>query len=211
MPLKIETFPAGSLETNAYLVIDDAMGAAIVIDAPEGIAAMVGPAIRDGDYRVERIVVTHGHWAHIAGLAALARELAVPVAIHPLVLDRVERPAADLPVAVEPWSPEERLDEGDTVTVGGHTFAVLHLPGHDPGHIVLHDPSEGVVLGGDVLFPGGHGRTDIPGSDQVAMDRSLARLAALPDATVVYPGHGAPATIGAERGWLPTGSGGAER
>ncbi|MEJ7761753.1 MAG: MBL fold metallo-hydrolase [Thermomicrobiales bacterium] len=205
MSLKIETFPAGSLDTNAYVVIDETSGAAIVIDAPEGIVATVVPAIRDGGYRVERIVVTHGHWDHIAGLADLARALDVPVALHPLVLDRVERPAPDLPVPVEAWRPRERLDEGDTVTVGDHRFVVMHLPGHDPGHIVLHDREEGVVLGGDVLFPGGHGRTDIPGSDQAAMDRSLARLAALPDATVVYPGHGAPATIGTERGWLPAG------
>ncbi len=203
MTLKIETFPAGSLATNAYLVTDTNSGAAIVIDAPEGVVETIIPAIREGGQRVERIVVTHGHWDHIAGLAELARELSVPVTLHPLVLERVERPAADLPVPVEAWHPEERLDEGDVVTVGGHDFAVMHLPGHDPGHIVLHDATEGVVLGGDVLFPGGHGRTDIPGSDQATMDRSLARLAGLPDATVVYPGHGAPATIGAERGWLP--------
>jgi len=204
MTLKIEAFPGGPVETNAYLVVDEATRAAIVIDAPEGVAGAIGAAIRAGGHAVERIVVTHGHWDHIAGLAALARDLGVPVALHPLVVDRVERPSADLPVAVEAWHPEERLDEGDAVTLGGHTLTVLYLPGHDPGHIVLHDADAAVVLGGDVLFPGGHGRTDIPGSDQTTMDHSLARLGSLADATTVYPGHGLPTTIGAERGWLPT-------
>jgi glyoxylase-like metal-dependent hydrolase (beta-lactamase superfamily II) len=94
------------------------------------------------------------------------------------------------------------LAEGDEVTLGAHRFAIWHLPGHDEAHIVLISVDDGVMLGGDVLFPGGHGRTDIPGSDQATMERSLARLLELPDTVVVYPGHGAPTTIGQERGWM---------
>ena len=67
---------------------------------------------------------------------------------------------------------------------------------------MLYSADARVVLGGDVLFPGGHGRTDIPGADQATMVRSLARLLELPDDVTVYPGHGAETTIGAERGWM---------
>ncbi|HEV2106771.1 MAG TPA: MBL fold metallo-hydrolase [Thermomicrobiales bacterium] len=201
--MRIETFPAGPLETNAYLVIDPVSSEAIVVDAPPDVSTLLLPAIKELGSKVRRIIITHGHWDHIAGLRELADALDVPVAVHPLVVERLTRPAPDLPVPVEPVEPWERLDEGDELSVGALRFRVMHLPGHDPGHIVLYAPSEGIVLGGDVLFPGGHGRTDIPGSDQATMDRSLARLAALPDAVTVYPGHGRPTTIGAERGWMP--------
>jgi glyoxylase-like metal-dependent hydrolase (beta-lactamase superfamily II) len=79
----------------------------------------------------------------------------------------------------------------------------MYLPGHDNAHIALYSEPDRVFLGGDVLFPGGHGRVDIPGSDPKDMEHSLARLVDLPPDTVVYPGHGATTTIGAEA-WLQT-------
>ena len=94
------------------------------------------------------------------------------------------------------------IDEGDLVTLGDHTFQVWHLPGHDEGHIALISEPDDAFLGGDVLFPNGHGRTDIPGSDQAVMNQTIARLLSLPDAMVVYPGHGATTTIGKERPWM---------
>ncbi len=109
----------------------------------------------------------------------------------------------DPPVPVPSVAANGTLDEGDTVTLGGHTFRVLHLPGHEPAHIALiHDESR-VMLGGDVLFPGGHGRTDIPGSDQAVMNTTLRRLVAeLPPEMTVLPGHGVSTTVGAETPWI---------
>ena len=202
--MNIETITAGSLDTNAYLVIAEATNDAIIVDAPEHVAALLRPAVQRAGCTVHRIVITHGHWDHIAGLAELVEAFPVPVASHPLVVERLMHPSPDLPVKVDPVAPDERLDEGDEVRAGSLSFTVLHLPGHDEGHIVLYSPHEQVVLGGDVLFPDGHGRTDLPGSDQATMDRSLARLAALPNEITVYPGHGLPTTIGAERAWLPS-------
>jgi hydroxyacylglutathione hydrolase len=201
--IRVETFPAGPLETNAYLIIDSASNGAIVVDAPPDVTGSLLPVISEVGCDVQRIVITHSHWDHIVGLSELADALKVPVAVPPLVVERLTQPAADLPVPVARVDPEERIDEGDEVRVGQLVFSVMHLPGHDPGHIVLYEAREKVLLGGDVLFPGGHGRTDIPGSDQATMNRSLARLAKLPDDVTVYPGHGLPTTIGAERGWMP--------
>src|SRR5690606_36233019 len=108
-----------------------------------------------------------------------------------------------LPVEIPPTTADETVDDGDEVTVGGHTFRVLHLPGHEPFHIGLWSEADHVLFGGDVLFPKGHGRTDIPGSDQAAMNATLKRLVAeLPEDTVVYTGHGLPTSIGAEAGWI---------
>ena len=202
MGLTIQTFAAGPLETNAYLVGDDVAGEAIIVDAPADVTPRIVAAAADAGLRVTRVVITHGHWDHIADAAALAAATSVEFATHPLAVERMARPSADLPVPVTPLEPGGRLDEGDEVRVGDHAFRVMHLPGHDPAHVVLYGEADRVILGGDVLFPGGHGRTDIPGSDQAAMDRSLARLAVLPPDVTVYPGHGDPTTIGAEASWL---------
>ncbi len=204
--MSIETMTAGALDTNAYLVIDDATNKAVLVDAPENIVAQLEPVVRAAGCDLQRILITHGHWDHIAGLAGVVAAFPVPVAVHPLVVERLTNPSPSLPVKIHPVEPDERVDEGDSVAAGNLTFTVLHLPGHDQGHIGLFAPAEAVILGGDVLFPGGHGRTDLPGSDQAVMNQSLARVAALPDNITVYPGHGLPTTIGAERHWLPRAS-----
>jgi glyoxylase-like metal-dependent hydrolase (beta-lactamase superfamily II) len=77
----------------------------------------------------------------------------------------------------------------------------MHLPGHDPGHIALYSEPDRLLLSGDVLFPNGHGRIDIPGASEADMAASLKRLAVLPGDVIVYPGHGLPTTIGGEP-WL---------
>jgi glyoxylase-like metal-dependent hydrolase (beta-lactamase superfamily II) len=204
MSLLVEAYAAGPLDTNAYLVADAETGAAILVDAPPGVTETLLEAVRAGGYRATRIVITHAHWDHVADAAALRAASGVPLAAHPLAKERLAHPGStliDLPFVIPPVAPDEWLDEGDTVAVGGRTLAVLHLPGHDPAHIVLYDADAKVLIGGDVFFPGGHGTTEIPLADQAAMDRSIARLAALPSEVTVYPGHGLPTTIGAETAW----------
>lgn len=202
MALSITQIPAGPIETNAYLVVDDATNDAIVIDAPPESVATIQAAIAEQGAMVRSIVITHGHWDHIADTAPMAEALGVPVYAHNGAVDRMANPAASVPVSIPPATVDHRLDEGDVVMVGSHSFTVMFLPGHDEGHIALYDAEDDTFMGGDVLFPGGHGRTDIPGSDQQVMNRTIKRLLDLPDATVVYPGHGDPTTIGTERSWM---------
>jgi glyoxylase-like metal-dependent hydrolase (beta-lactamase superfamily II) len=204
--LEIVTFVGGPVDTNAYLVADTDTGEALVIDAPYGTAAAIAADAAQRGWSVDRIVITHTHWDHIADAKALMEATGAPLLAHPLAEEALATPSfpfGELPVPVPPVAMDGTLDEGETVSLGGHTLRVMHLPGHEPAHIALVDEHDRVFLGGDVLFPGGHGRTDLPGADQAVMNNSLRRLVAeLPAETTVYPGHGAATTIGGEAPWI---------
>jgi glyoxylase-like metal-dependent hydrolase (beta-lactamase superfamily II) len=203
--LSIRAFPAGPIETNAFLVVDEETKRALIIDAPVGVTDTILATAVAGGATIDRIVITHTHWDHIGDAAALKERTGAPLAAHPLAAARLASPGssmADLPFDIPPVTLDEQLHDGDTIALGEHRFTILHLPGDDPAHIALYSESDRTFLGGDVLFPNGHGRTDIPGSDQETMNRSLARLIDFPDDVIVYPGHGDPTTIGKEKAWL---------
>lgn len=203
--LTVYTLPGGPLDTNAYLVHDPGDSAAMLLDAPPETHDAVVETVEEQQIDVQKIILTHAHWDHIVDANALKASLHAPIAAHPEADERLAKPGSavmELPYRIALVQPDEHLDEGDDVFLGDHRFAVMHLPGHDPAHIVLYSETDKMLFGGDVVFPGGHGRTDIPGSDHEAMLRSLARLLDLPDDVTVYPGHGQPTTIGTERAWM---------
>ncbi len=203
--LNITAIPGGPLETNAFLVVDPSTLTALLIDTPPQTRDEIVRLVGELGVTVERIVITHTHWDHIVDAAALRNALEAPLLAHPDAAAKLKSPgslAADVPYTIDPVAVDGHLEEGDTVALGEHTFEVYHLPGHDPAHIVLYSADDAVMFGGDVLFPGGHGTTEVPGADQATMVRSIARLLELPDDVTVYPGHGVETTIGAERGWM---------
>jgi glyoxylase-like metal-dependent hydrolase (beta-lactamase superfamily II) len=206
MGIKFRTFVGGELQTNAYLVADDATGEAILIDAPDGVTDEVVAAAAEEGWTIKQIVLTHAHWDHIVDAAALKERIGAPLLAHPLAKERLADPdrfaGGFVPVKIAPVTPDAYLNDGDTVSVGSYTFDVMHLPGHDPAHIVLVNEPQLLFFGGDVVFPGGHGNTAIPGADQVVMNQSLRRLRELNPDLVVYPGHGASTTLGAEASWI---------
>ncbi len=97
----------------------------------------------------------------------------------------------------EPPAPDAQLTDGQSLIIGTLTLNVMHTPGHSPGHVVIHGGGHALV--GDCLFAGSVGRTDLPFSNAAQLEASLARIAALPPETVIYPGHGDSSTIGEER------------
>jgi len=173
----------------------------VLVDPGEEAERFLAEAARR-DRRITAIWLTHAHLDHIAGVSAVHRATGAPIHLHP-----ADRPLYDgLPeqgrwfgLELDPPPPADvMLHHGQRLGIGPSGFEVRHLPGHSPGHVCFI--GNGMVLGGDVLFEGSIGRTDLPGGDLEALLGGIRReLLVLPDATIVYPGHGPVTTIGRER------------
>ena len=190
----------GAFQENCYLVEDPKTNAIAIVD-PGSEPERIVEAIEQSGGRVEAIWITHAHVDHIGAIAPLKRKYDVPVWLHPLdePLYRVGGRQAQLygiPYE-EPPAPDQRFADGEKVKLGALELDVIHVPGHAPGHVVIH--GHGNALVGDCLFAGSIGRTDLPFSNPSQLEESLKRIAALPPETVVHPGHGDSTTIGEER------------
>jgi glyoxylase-like metal-dependent hydrolase (beta-lactamase superfamily II) len=209
--IDVSSFIVGPLQENAYLLVDRVSGEAVFVD-PGAEGERLVAAVEAANARLTEIWLTHAHFDHVGGVAALCRawpEAAVRLhpADEPLYL-RAAQSAATWGLTVEePPALGAPLAEGDVLKVGGHEFAVMHTPGHAPGHVTIH--GQGIALVGDCLFLDSVGRTDLPLSDPSQLAASLARIAALPDETRVLSGHGPATTIGRERRQNPFLNGGA--
>lgn len=153
------------------------------------------------------ILNTHGHADHIAGNGMLKDQwpqapLAIGRGDAPMLVDPVLNLSAQFGFAITSPAADRLLAEGDVVEAAGFSLDVHEIPGHSPGHVVFvcRQVQPFVVFGGDVLFAGSIGRTDLPGGSFATLARGIqAKLFSLPDETIVLPGHGPPTTIGHER------------
>jgi glyoxylase-like metal-dependent hydrolase (beta-lactamase superfamily II) len=199
MPAVIDRMPLGPLETNCYIVRAERESPEAVVVDPSGAATEIRLALASHGARCAAILVTHGHFDHLLGVADLAE--GTGAAVH---MPEGERMLLESPQGVTPvgltlraHTPEIVLAGGEMLEAAGIAFDVLSVPGHSPAHVAYH--ADGALFSGDVLFAGSVGRTDLPGADWDTLLGSIRMLVdTLPSETAVYPGHGPITTLGAE-------------
>jgi hydroxyacylglutathione hydrolase len=194
--LRVDQLSLGPIGTNCYVVrADTASQEAVVVD-PSGDATELRLRLAQLGTSCAAILITHGHWDHLVGVADLAEGTGAPVYMAEGERELLENVRAYTPatVPVRPYSPDVLLEGGETIDVAGIAFDVYSVPGHSPAHLAYH--SELCLFSGDVLFAGSVGRTDLPGADWETLLGSIRVLVeTLPPDTVVYPGHGPLTTL----------------
>ena len=200
--MNIETLQLGPVGTNCFIIGGEPGSAAAVID-PGWDAPIVLDVLRRRQWIPEAVVITHAHFDHIGGVRGVVEGTGAPFLVgeHEVRVLRVavERAMSLFGVAVpEPPEPTRLLRAGETITLAGQPFRIVHTPGHSPGHICLL--GDGVAFVGDVVFQGSVGRTDLPGGSTDTLLRSIAtHILTLPDDTELFNGHGPSTTVGRER------------
>jgi hydroxyacylglutathione hydrolase len=204
---EVARFAGGPFGENGYVVSCPRTGKGILVDPGASVGEMLAAA-KAKAIEIESIVLTHAHLDHVDGVARAKRETGAPVRLHPddEPLYR-EAPAQAQWFGVDLETPppvDEYLRHGEVLRVGGCSLEVRHTPGHAPGHVILVAHEDGFAVVGDVVFQGSIGRTDLPGGDFKTLMASIReQVLTLPDDTVLYPGHGPPTTVGAERAGNP--------
>ncbi len=197
----LKTLVVGPLASNCYIAGSAKTKAGMLVD-PGDDADTILKAITDAGLNIKLIAITHGHLDHTGALKEIYENIWAEIAMHGDEAESLQGEYQTLGLSFglaypAPPMPDRFLEDGDIVEIGDLKFAVLHTPGHTRGGICFY--GEGVVFTGDTLFSNGIGRYDLPGSSYDQLMESLSRLMKLPDETIVYPGHGPPTTIGAER------------
>ncbi len=202
--LEIIPFVLGMVQTNTYLLADDANKEAIVIDPADDGAAIVKTAL-ERQWKIQAIWITHAHFDHIGGVATLikALEYSIPIGLHPddIPLWKMQGGAGlfglELEIGLEP---DLLFYSRQVLKLGNNFIEVRHTPGHTPGHVVFYNSQEGVCFCGDVIFQGSIGRTDLLGGDHQQLLSSIQEnIMTLPDSTRLLPGHGPETTVLRER------------
>lgn len=206
--MKVISFTFNAFSENTYLLIDETTGATAVVD-PGCYSRAEQQELQDyletNKLRVELLLNTHAHIDHVLGnqfVLSLAPQ--APFLLHPADLPTLRAVptyagAYGFP-AYQPAEPTGELTAGQPVRFGQTELEVRFAPGHAPGHVVFYHAPTSQLIGGDVLFRGSIGRTDLPGGNHATLLESIQnQLLTLPDETIVYSGHGSTTTIGVER------------
>jgi len=195
----VDRYELGPIGTNCYVVRSERGASEAVVVDPGDEAARLRLELARMGATCTAILITHGHWDHLGGVADLAEGTGAPVHMAEDERALLEDINSFVPqgVRLRPYTPDVLLQGDETLELAGITFETLRVPGHSPAHVAYY--TEGCLFSGDVLFAGSVGRTDLPGGDWETLVASIRRLAdRYPPETIVYSGHGAETTLGSE-------------
>jgi glyoxylase-like metal-dependent hydrolase (beta-lactamase superfamily II) len=202
----IKTFPFNPFYENSY-VLSDETGECVIIDPGchiEEEEQELKAYIEKNKLKPVKLLNTHCHIDHVFGNPFVAETWGLPLEIHPLDLAVLE----SFPKVCQMYGfngkiqpdPVFTLEEGKQVKFGNTTLEIFFTPGHSPGSVCFYNAAEKFLIGGDVLFQGSIGRSDLPGGDYETLLKSIRqKLFILPADVTVYSGHGSPTKIGVEK------------
>ncbi len=197
----------GSVDTNCYLLINTETNEAVVID-PGARGDFVAERIKELGYKVDTVLLTHGHFDHIAGLKAMREVMDLDVYIGENEKELLSDPQANCSCWLNDGGFSERADhfvhDGEILKIAGFDIKCIATPGHTIGGICYYIESEKILFSGDTVFAGSVGRTDLPtGSSSELLSSIREKIVNLPEDTKLYPGHGDESTIGSEVRYNP--------
>lgn len=203
--LTVQSFTFNPVQENTYLLYNEERLCCIIDPgcyfASEEIALKA--FIEEHRLKPQYLLNTHCHLDHIFGNSFIHSTYGLTLHLH-----RLEKQLLELgPTQGQMWglpfdnydAELEFFDEGDVIKLGEDELQILFTPGHSPGHVCFYDKAAKFLIGGDVLFNGSVGRTDLPGGDFATLEQSIkTKLYTLAGDVIVYPGHGLSTTIGDE-------------
>lgn len=214
----LASLTTGLWQANCYVVAGAGLDKCVIVDPGQDSAARVRTVLTENRLEPRAILLTHGHFDHVADAATLGDEFNIPTYIHRADRHLLSDPGAGLsaegvaairaalasgmaePARVELYHP------GNPLNVAGLTFTVIEAPGHTAGSVLLgidyggHPTIHRLIFSGDVVFAGSVGRTDLPGGDPAQMTATLTEVVLdLTDSTALLPGHGDQTTMAEQR------------
>jgi glyoxylase-like metal-dependent hydrolase (beta-lactamase superfamily II) len=204
--MTVKFFVFNPFQENTYVISDDTRECVIIDPGcyEEHEKKTLTDYVTANNLTVRMLLNTHCHIDHVLGNSFIQETYKTKLYIHPteeyvLQAQKIFAPNYGFHRYHEA-RPDAYLTPGETITFGEQEFSILFVPGHAPGHVAFYNKKEKIVIGGDVLFEGSIGRTDLPGGDFKTLIASIhQQLFTLPDDVVVYPGHGGETTIGVEK------------
>lgn len=205
MGYSVNQIPLGMMQANCYIVTEAKTGEALVVD-PGAYTEDFAEKIRSLNIsKLRYILLTHGHFDHIAGAMKLKEQFSGEIVIHeldePYLTDSEKNLSYLLPEPLGTISADRTVRDGDVLPFGSGKIEVIHTPGHTPGGVCYLLDS--CLFTGDTLMCRTIGRMDFPGGNVKQMIASIRRLASLPDTLVIYPGHDCTGTLGSEKKYNP--------
>ena len=204
--MRVEQYCVGDVGTNCYFAINEETGEMLVID-PGDSAGMLAGKIREGGWKPQAVLLTHGHFDHAMAAEELAGMFGIQVYAHEAEKETLEQPRLNVSAMIgrrDVYHADVFVKDGQALELAGMECRVLHTPGHTEGGCCFYFEKEKVLFSGDTLFCQSVGRTDFPRGSMSQLVRSIkGKLMGLPDEVKVYPGHMSATSIVMERRMNP--------